>query len=272
LFPALFNKVKLIYTIHGWSFNDSQSSWVRFIRKSAEKFITKRASLNICVSASNLITGKHAIPGFTATVINNGISFDRFNLSVDNSKFIDELKIKPGEVWIGLIARITKQKDPITLLNAFSIALTKNSNLRLLIVGQGDLESEVKAKIQELNLHEKAVVLPFRSDIPQILKTIDIYCLPSLWEGLPIGLIEGMAMKKAVIATEVDGTREIVNLQTGLTFQKENPDDLASKILLLAGDFSMRQALGLAANKLVGDKFGINKMVLATENQYVGLL
>jgi glycosyltransferase involved in cell wall biosynthesis len=272
LFPALFSKIKLIYTIHGWSFNDSQSGSLRFIRRHAERFITSRAALNICVSTSNLSTGKQAIPGFKATVINNGISFEKFNPSVDNSRIISELNIKPQEVWIGLIARITKQKDPITLLNAFSIAQTKNSNLRLLIVGQGDLEREVREKIQELNLQEKTLVLPFRSDIPEILKTISIYCLPSLWEGLPIGLIEAMAMSKAVIATEVDGTREIINARTGLPFQKENPEDLAAKILLLAGDFYMRQTLGLEANKLVREKFEVQKMVLATENQYVGLL
>jgi glycosyltransferase involved in cell wall biosynthesis len=107
LFPALFSGIKLIYTIHGWSFNDSQSGWVRFIRTQAERFITRKAALNICVSASNLSTGKQAIQGFKAVVINNGISFGKFSSSVDNSKIVSEFKIMPEQIWIGLIARIT---------------------------------------------------------------------------------------------------------------------------------------------------------------------
>jgi glycosyltransferase involved in cell wall biosynthesis len=98
LFPAWINKIKLIYTVHGWSFNDNQSRFVKFIRQAAELFITQRASLNICVSESNRLTGKAVIADFNAVVINNGISLDKFNKNVDNSKIISELNKKQEEV------------------------------------------------------------------------------------------------------------------------------------------------------------------------------
>lgn len=272
LFPTLFSKAKLIYTIHGWSFNDSQSGWVRFIRKQAERFITKFSALNVCVSESNLETGKKAIPNFKATVVNNGISFEKFDPAIDNSKIVNELKRKESDIWIGLIARITKQKDPIALLEAFTIAQATNPSLRLLIVGQGDLENAVKEKIANLNLQDKVKLWPFRADVPEILKTIDIYCLPSLWEGLPIGLIEAMAMGKAVIATDVDGTREIVTAETGLLVQKENAEQLASKMLLLASDAQARKAFGEAASNLARSRFGLSEMVKSLEAHYLNVL
>lgn len=271
LFPARFAKVKLIYTIHGWSFNANQPRWIRFIRKQAERFITRFSSLNICVSQSNLETGKKAIRKFDAIVINNGISFEKFNQSINNSQVINELKKQADDIWIGLIARITKQKDPITMVRAFKMASDKNPSLKLLIVGQGDLEQAIESEIAKLGLQEKIKVWPFRADVPEILKSIDIYCLPSLWEGLPIGLIEAMAMAKPVIATDVDGTREIITKETGLLIPKENAEQLASSVLILAADGQLRNRLGEAGRSLVLTRFGLAEMVKATESHYLKL-
>ena len=268
LLPAWLNKVKLVYTVHGWSFNDNQSRFIRFIRQTAERFIASQAALTICVSESNKQTGILKLRGFNATVINNGISLDKFNSNVDNTHIIKELNKQSSDIWIGLIARITKQKDPITLLNAFNIAQAQNPNLKLLIVGQGDLDDEVKSLISTLGLASKVHLMPFRADIPEILRTIDIYCLPSLWEGLPIGLIEAMAMNLAVIATDVDGTREIVTSETGIIIPKENPEILAEKILLLAGNSALRTQLGNAAQTLIKSRFELTAMVQATESAY----
>lgn len=272
LLPSKISGRKLIYTIHGWSFNNSQSKAVQFIRTQAEKFITQRTALNICVSESNRQTGAVAIHDFKAIVINNGINLNRFNLTIDNTSFLTELNKTPGQIWIGLIARMTRQKDPITLLHAFQLAQSKQTNLRLLLVGEGDLTHAINNKINELNIVEYVRVMPFRKDVPEILKSIDIYCLPSLWEGLPIGLIEAMAMERPAIATKVDGTREVVTSETGLLIEPENINELVASILKLAENESLRSSMGKRARLLAEAKFGLDAMVLATEQAYLQIM
>jgi glycosyltransferase involved in cell wall biosynthesis len=272
LLPSILANRKMVYTVHGWSFNQAQPSWVYFIRAQAERVITTQTALNICVSESNRQTGATAIARFRATVINNGIDLDKFHPAIDNELLSKELNKKENEVWIGFIARITKQKDPITLLQAFYRAYQKNKHVRLLIVGEGDLQQEVESTIRALNLNMVVTVMPFRKDIPEILKTIDVYCLPSLWEGLPIGVIEAMAMEKPVIATRVDGTREIVTSETGLLIEPGDVSALANGFLQLAEDKNNRQQMGKNGRTLAEQRFGLTTMVNATEEAYLKVI
>jgi glycosyltransferase involved in cell wall biosynthesis len=134
------------------------------------------------------------------------------------------------------------------------------------------MKEEVAKAIDTFGLQETAKLLPFREDVPQLLKVMDIYCLPSLWEGLPIGLLEAMAMQKAVIATQVDGNQEIVNHETGILIQKQRPDELSGAILKLAGDADYRLKMGLKARSLVESSFSLEQMVAKTEECYEHVL
>jgi glycosyltransferase involved in cell wall biosynthesis len=109
--------------------------------------------------------------------------------------------------------------------------------------------------------------------VPDILNGIDIYCLPSLWEGLPIGLLEAMAMGKAVVATAIDGTKEIVeNNKNGLLIDPGAPKDLAEAIIQLASDKKMRMEFGSKAmHKIQGD-YSLKKMATQVENIYTQVL
>jgi Glycosyltransferase len=80
-----------------------------------------------------------------------------------------------------------------------------NPSLKGLFIGEGDMDQEVDTFIEQHNMKDYLYRSPFRTDIPEILHCIDIYCLPSLWEGLSIALLEAMAMRKAIIATPTDG-------------------------------------------------------------------
>jgi glycosyltransferase involved in cell wall biosynthesis len=92
----------------------------------------------------------------------------------------------------------------------------------------------------------------FRTDVPEILKAIDIYCLPSLWEGLSIALLEAMAMEKAIIATHTDGTIELIeDKKNGIIVPFYDNDALANAMNLLAEEENMRYRLGKEARKQV---------------------
>lgn len=106
-----------------------------------------------------------------------------------------------------------------------------------------------------------------------MLHAMDIFCLPSLWEGLPIGLLEAMAMQKAVLATEVDGSRELVeNGVNGLVVHRGDHSALEDGLVQLATDAALRQRLGCAARMTIENGFDVGSMTRKIESLYLETL
>jgi glycosyltransferase involved in cell wall biosynthesis len=261
--------IPLVYTVHGWSFHDDQPFLVRRVRILGERWITSRSAVNIAVSASNRQTGADQIPGFQAVVVNNGIDQRKFSPVREFADIRGELKIPGDAVLLLFLARFTAHKQPLTLIRAFREAVRRMPGLQLLMVGEGDEKEEGMRLVNELGLDGKIHFSPFRQDVPDVLAAADIYVLPSLWEGLPIGLLEAMAMRKAVIGTKVDGTREV--LQDGVNGLMVEPGDvgaLAAAIVRLAGDERLRESMGARAVETVRDRFNAARMTKEIENIY----
>jgi len=272
--PAKSLNVPIIYTIHGWSFHDDQHPIVKRIRILSEKFLTSRSSTNIAVSESNKLTGKNSFQKFDATVIHNGIDQQKFDPS---SKFKDiraEINIAPSAILIIFIARFTSHKQPLSLIKAFAEAIKKNPLLELLMVGEGDENKVALEMVNKLNLSNKIHFQPFRQDVPDLLAAADIYVLPSLWEGLPIGLLEAMSMGKSIIATNVDGTKEIIkHEENGLLIEIKNLiQNLTGAILYLSNNESTRNKLAANAIKTVQKNFNATEMTRKIENIYAEIL
>ncbi|HEV3326014.1 MAG TPA: glycosyltransferase, partial [Puia sp.] len=232
LWAALHLKIPLVYTIHGWSFHNDQHPLVRRLRIWGERWITARSSVNIAVSASNRASGLQQIPGLQAVVINNGIDQQKFSPGKSFKDVRGELGIPEGVLLVLFIARFTAHKQPLTLIRAFRAALSSMPGMHLLMVGDGDQRAEGLQLVKELGLEGAVSFQAFRQDVPDILAAADIFVLPSLWEGLPIGLLEAMAMGKAVIATEVDGTKEVVQPgENGLLVEPGNIPALAAALV-----------------------------------------
>jgi glycosyltransferase involved in cell wall biosynthesis len=261
--------IPLVYTVHGWSFHDDQSFWLRQVRIWGERWITSRSALNIAVSASNRQSGVDRIPGFQAVVVNNGIDQRKFSPARSFSDVRGELKIPADVLLLLFLARFTAHKQPLTLIRAFQEAVGRMPGLQMLMVGEGDEKEEGMRLANELGLDGKIHFSPFRQDVPDVLAAADIYVLPSLWEGLPIGLLEAMAMRKAVIGTNVDGTREVLcDGENGLVVEPGDVSALAAAILRLAGDKVLRESMGVRAEETVRDRFNAAVMTKEIENIY----
>ena len=275
LWAARRLRIPLVYTIHGWSFHDDQPFWVRQLRIWGERWITARSALNIAVSASSRQTGIEKIAGFRAVVVNNGIDQRKFSPSRKLADVRGELDIPRDAVLLLFLARFTGHKQPLTLIRAFHEAIGKmaevgkTAGLQLLMVGEGDEKEEGMRLAAELGLSEKVHFSPFRQDVPDVLAAADIYVLPSLWEGLPIGLLEAMAMRKAVIGTKVDGTREVLcDGENGLVVEPGDVSALAAAIVRLAGDGELRESMGARAEETVRERFNATVMTKEIENIY----
>jgi glycosyltransferase involved in cell wall biosynthesis len=262
----------IIYTVHGWSFHADQPFLLKKYRIWGERFLISKADVTVCVSENNLKEGRQLFEMSRATVIKNGINLKKFNTGNSLKDIRAELNISKDTILVGYIARITVQKDPLTMLRAVA-AVPADLNLHFLMVGEGDLKEDALRLARELQITPRVTFIDFRQDIPDILNALDIYCLPSLWEGLPIGLLEAMAMGKAVVATAIDGTKEVVDhLQNGLLIPPMSPEKLAESLVLLATDNDLRNALGRSARQTVQERYNVENMTRQVEKLYKQLL
>ncbi|RFS14312.1 glycosyltransferase [Emticicia sp. C21] len=260
--------IPLLYTVHGWSFHNDQNFLVKTVRTFGEKFLVKNAKKTICVSNSNYEDGAKRFSMKNATVITNGINLAKFDLTKSFKDIRKEFNIAEDEVLVGFIARMTSQKDPFTFLKAIA-KIPADSKIKFLIIGDGDSKEAVLKMADELKINSRVIFEKFRQDIPDVLHGIDIFCLPSLWEGLPIALLEAMAMAKAVVATAIDGTKEvIVHEKNGLLVPVMNPDELANALIRLANDKALRDRLSSEARLTVERDYNVERMTREVEKIY----
>lgn len=267
-------KLPLVYTIHGWSFHDDQQALIRKIRVMGEQLLTSKSDVNISVSASNQATGKRYFPKFNSVVINNGIDQKKFDPTRSFKNIRQELNIPGDALLVLFVARFIHQKQPLKLIEAFAKAQQQNPKLQLLMVGDGDQKPTALQMVKELDIENKVIFQPFRQDVPDVLAAADIFVLPSLWEGLPIGLLEAMAMGKAIIGTQVDGTSEVIrHHENGLLIATDAlVPNLSAALLTMSSDAALRSRLGQAAQQTISSTYSASNMTREIEAIYNSLL
>lgn len=269
IWASLKLHLPMIYTVHGWSFHDDQNLLIKTLRKWSEKLICWIASRVICVSQSNADTGRDCFGLKEADVIENGINLVRFNPNNKFKPLRSEFGFKEEDFIAGFIARCTKQKSPLDFLKAIKFAHERNPLIKGLFVGEGDMDQEVDDLISELGMNDYVFRSKFRTDVPDLLQCINVYCLPSLWEGLSISLLEAMAMNKAIVATPTDGTKEvIVHEENGLVIPYNNPKALAEAIVRFQNDPAIYNHCRQHAHQLVESRFNAQRVSDAVTNIY----
>lgn len=261
VWPARKLRAPIIYTVHGWSFHDDQSWLVRTLRQWSEKLICSMANRVICVSQSNADTGRERFGLKDAHVIENGINLLRFNPDGQFANLREQFGFSKDDFVAGFIARCTKQKAPLDFLEAVRLAHQQNPNIKGLFVGEGDMDAEVDAYIAKHQMNAYVYRSKFRTDVPDLLHCINVYCLPSLWEGLSIALLEAMAMGKAIVATPTDGTKEVITHEdNGLVIPYIQPQALADAILRFYEDHALYEHCGNRAHALVAQRFNAQRV------------
>ncbi|HEY5052057.1 MAG TPA: glycosyltransferase [Solirubrobacterales bacterium] len=163
---------------------------------------------------------------------------------------------------LGFVAGLRDQKGLPTLLDALELLAGQSNGVRFAIVGNGPLWDEVAARVNAAPLAGQTLLLPFEGDAEAYLRCLDVFVLPSLWEGLPMAVLEAMAAGLPVVASAVNGTPEAV--EDGVTGYLVPPGDapaLADRLLAISTDETGRREMGEAAKRLVAGRFGVDRMV-----------
>ena len=164
-------------------------------------------------------------------VIYNGIDLSKFGGPLTKNEVRAELGIKPDEYVIGVIARLEEQKGHRYLLEALSNIPEHLGSLKILIVGDGQLRSALEAETKKRALSSNVLFLGTRKPIAPILKALDLFLLPSLWEGFSMAILEAMAAGIPVIATLVGGAGEVITSgKDGLLIPPGDAQSLAEAI------------------------------------------
>ena len=204
-------------------------------------------------------------------VIYNGIDLGSFNKD-SSGKVVSlrrELGLDHGEAILVNVSRLIPQKGQRYLIMAMPKVLNKYPSARLFLVGGGPMASELRELTHDLGVEEAIKFLGTRHDVPAILQLSDLFVLPSLSEGMPVALLEAMAMRKPCIASKITSIPEVVeDGRSGLSVEPQRPDQLANAILSLINDPGRRQAMGTRGRQIVEEKFSINVNIRLLENLY----
>ena len=165
---------------------------------------------------------------------------------------VDEI-ISYGGIKLGCIARLSEQKGLTYLLDAMSLLTVKD--IRLFIVGDGELRNELENKVKELDLQDSVTFLGYRKDIVECINSFDFCVLPSVFEGFGLVAIEAFMNSKTLVATDIPGLNEVVTNKNGVLVPAKDSAALASAIDKLATDATLRQELASQAKKDYENKF-----------------
>lgn len=244
----------VVYTAHGFYFHDDMPPWKRRVFIALERMAGCWTDLLLTQSEEDKTTAvsERIMPAEHVLAIGNGVDIDRFDPArVGNGLETRRiLEIPQNARVIGFIGRLVKEKGIVEFLSAARILAERAPNVWFLVVGErlaSDHAADVTADIAAASavLGPRLVLAGLRSDIPELLAAMDVFCLPSWREGMPRTIIEAMMMAKPVVATDIRGAREeVVSGDTGILVPVRSPEQLASALGSLVEDVSLAHTMG----------------------------
>ena len=208
------------------------------------------------------------VPSHKVKVIPNSIPSARTNGRA-NPALRSNLGLGTGRPVVLTVARLDKQKGHTYLLEA----IRQVSDGIFLLAGSGPERPSLEAMARELGIWERVIFLGHRDDIPDLLACSDLFVLPSIYEGLPLSILEAMDAGKAVVATAAGGTPELVREgETGFLVPKRDPAALACAIRRILSDPELNHRMGKAGRVRVQQEYSVKNMVQRITQTYEELL
>jgi glycosyltransferase involved in cell wall biosynthesis len=265
---ALLAGVKtIIHTDHARHYPDKRR--YMFAEWLLSHFVHKMVGVSTS-TAEDLMKHEKISPRKIVTVL-NGIDGSNFDVTFDKRKKKRELGIPKEGPVIGLGVRLTIQKGITYLLQAMPEITNHYPDITLVIAGEGESERKLKEDVEELAIGTHVRFIGPRLDMPEVLKVLDLYVLPSLWEGLPIVLLEAMAAGCPIVATNVGGNHmAVVHGENGSLVEPGNPAALAQEIIRVLDDEQLRSRYVKRGRELFASRFTAKVMTAQYENLYLG--
>ncbi len=220
--------IKVLITLHGGPNRNIEKTSAKLLNIFADKVVALSE-----VAKEKLI--KFGLRSEKIKVIYNGIKPLKKTTKETTDKIV-----------VGTCGRLTEQKGHKFLIEA--ISKIEVPGVQCLIAGDGELRNELQKQVNELGVSERVKLLGFRNDIAGLLNSMDVFVLPSLWEQLPISILEAMSLGKPIIATSVNGVPEELG-DCGILINPANVEEIINAVELLVKNKELREELGRKAEQ-----------------------
>jgi len=266
---------KLVTTVHSNMALDYPVAWKRMLFGAFENLTWPYVDHFILVShAMKEYFLRAGLAEHKLTVIHNAIKLpDQPQEHVPATPLRELLGVGDDVMIVGTVARLHPVKGHTYLLRAIAKVVKEHQNVVFPWFGDGDLHEELEKEAQELGVHSYIRFLGFRKDVPDMLPQLDLFVLPSLSEGLSVAILEALAERVPMIATEVGGTPEVITSGVdGLLVPPASPGALADSICLLLKNTELRKQMARAGQEMVFSRFTLKRLVKETTEVYKKML
>jgi glycosyltransferase involved in cell wall biosynthesis len=257
--------------VEGFEVGPLRKTVYRFMDRLSERYVEK--FIAVSESLRNVLIEGRGIAPHRVVKIYNGIELDKYHPDFKETSFRSDWGIPPEATIVGAIGRMVWQKGFKFLIKAISDIVEVAPDTRFLLVGDGPLRPDLENLARKLDVYDRVIFTGFRSDIPDLLSTMDVLVVPSLLEGFPMITLEAMAMAKPIVAAQIQGIIEqISDGEEGVLVPSKNSNALAAAVLRFIQNRELASRLGAAARRKVESTFSTEKMVRETEKVYLSLL
>ncbi len=261
---------KIIFTAHGWAFNEERGEISKMILKSIYWLAIMLSHKTITVSdAMRLRVKDWPFVGTKLASVHNGVTPLTYLSKAHAREFIftriPTLKDKEKSTWIGTIAELHPIKNINIAIRAMAELKKQGRDIVYLVFGEGEKRKELEVLITDLDLSDSVFLLGHVDLAAQYLHALDIFMLVSKSEGLAYAILEAGMAKMPVIATAVGGIPEIItDMESGILIQPGNGGEIAHAIIYYLENHARQMEFKNALHKKVSDEFSVKKMIART--------
>lgn len=263
---ALLARVPAIYTPHAWSFLAAGTGFERQAYNAVERLLAPFTNRIICVSTGEMELGDQVV----------GASSEELRLVPNGVAVPSPVRTREGGevVVVGSVCRLARQKGVTYLVRAAeAVCREHGSGVRFSVAGEGPDLNLLKAEINRRGLRDVFELVGAVGKPWDHLYSLDVFVLPSLWEGMPFVLLEAMGMGLPVVATDVGGTRDVIPDETfGAVIPPADVDALKAAILRYVDHPELRRSVGAAARRRILREFSRQRMVEGNLRVYAEVL
>lgn len=262
---------RIVFTEHGRFFPD-RIRIKRVIFNQFAQFFTD-AIIGVCGFTKEALVKYEKFAQNRIEVVYNGIKIEEFSADIDAVLNKKTLQLNPDNRIIGTVGRLCIEKNHKMLIKAFAEVKKQISDVKLLIVGDGELRAELEALSQKMDLANDILFLGERQDVAELMKIFDVFVLSSDSEAASLVLLEAMASGTVIIATNVGGNPELViNGKTGILVQRGDYQGLSDSIVFIIQNPDIKKKMEEAERQLIYQKFNFINMLDKYMNIYSRIL
>lgn len=262
----------VIYSPHCFAFHAGagrlEAALIAGLERFAARFLTAR--IVVVSNGERELARQHGVGRDDQFVtIHSGINLEPFDRPIDIAALRASLGVPAHAPLVGTVGRLNPQKAPVDFVRAAARIRDRCPDAHFMWVGTGPLAAQARAVVEEDGLTGVFHFTGQRNDVHAIMRGLDIFVLASRWEGLPLTILEAMAARVPVIATDIGGTCEAVgHEENGLLVPPGEPEALASAVMGLLEDPERARRLGLRGRRRVEQEFTRERMLASLAQVY----